>query len=267
MKSPQFLYEIQNGVVDPSRDILPGGCQEWFMVQNWAGVQQDGWAGAVVPLDAPLMTFGDVIRGEWPMEFGRRPGVIFSNAVSNYHQPRSIIDFKPEVKEDRLTFRYIVTSAEKLEPVKLSKLGWSEMTPLEWSLVQPQDKSWIRPQPLDGKTGAFINVPDDNLVLTALKQAEDGNGLILRFLDLGGAERNVTVSAPLLKIEKIFLADGVERDLRELPANANSFSFAIKPHEIITVRLLGKPTTRPRDPKDGLENPGGLASQFGGEQL
>ncbi|MDR2674483.1 MAG: glycosyl hydrolase-related protein [Opitutaceae bacterium] len=267
MKSPRFLYEIQNGVVDPARDILPGGCQEWFMVQNWAGVQQDGWAGAVVPVDAPLMTFGDVIRGAWPMEFGGRPGVIFSHVVNNYHQPRSIIDFKPEVKEDRLTFRYVVTSAEKLEPAKLSRLGWGEMTPLEWSHVQPQDKSWIRPQPLDGQKGAFINVPDDNLVLTALKQAEDGNGIIIRFLDLGGPERNVTVASPLVKIEKALLADGVERDIRELAADGNTFSFTIKPHKIVTVRLLAKPALRPRDPRDGIENPGGLAARFGGEQL
>ncbi|MDR1789409.1 MAG: glycosyl hydrolase-related protein [Opitutaceae bacterium] len=267
MKAPRFLYEIQNGVVDPAKDILPGGCQEWFMAQNWVGVEEDGLAGAVVPLDAPLMTFGDVIRGEWPMEFGKRPGVIFSHVVNNYHQPRSLIDFKAETKEDRLVFRYIVTSAPSLEPVKLSKLGWEAMTPLEWSLVQPQDKSWIRPQPLDGKRGSFIETEDDALVLLALKPAEDGRGTIARFQDLGGAARQVAVRTPVLKLEKATLTDGVERDLGTAleVRDGGLFSFAIKPHEIVTVRLEGRPPFRARQAADGFGgDAGGLTSPFGG---
>ena len=35
MQHPQFKYAIQNGYIDPAKDILPGGGREWFSVQQW----------------------------------------------------------------------------------------------------------------------------------------------------------------------------------------------------------------------------------------
>jgi hypothetical protein len=262
MKAPRFSYEIANGVVDPERDLLKGACKEWFLVQNWIAVKQDGWAGVVMPLDAPVATLGDVIRGEWPEEFGRRTGTIFSHVLNKYHQPRSITDFKAEVVEDKLRFRHVITSAADVDAVALSKMGWGEMTPLEWSSVQSQDKSWTRPQPLDGKRGSFVEVGDDSLVLLAVKPAEDGRGTIFRFQDLGGKERRVSVSVPVLKLEKALLTDGVERDLGNLGAvEGNRFSFSIKPRELVTVRVLGIPASRTRVPSDGFKDAGGLDFQ------
>ena len=68
----RFQYEVQNGVVDPARDMYPGAGHEWFTVQHWASVEQDGFSASVFPLDAPLITLGDINRGEWPEEFGAR---------------------------------------------------------------------------------------------------------------------------------------------------------------------------------------------------
>jgi len=72
MTHPQFQYEIQNGVVDPAKDMYPGAGHEWFSIQHWISVQQDGLSATVMPLDAPLATFGDINRGEWPTEFGQQ---------------------------------------------------------------------------------------------------------------------------------------------------------------------------------------------------
>src|ERR1022692_1694544 len=41
MDRPEFRYEIQNGVVNAPKDILPGGGMESFPVQHWASVEQD----------------------------------------------------------------------------------------------------------------------------------------------------------------------------------------------------------------------------------
>ena len=84
MDRPEFRYEIQNGVVDPAKDTYPGAGHEWFSVQHWVSVQQDGVSGTVMPLDAPLITLGDIYRGAWPSKFGERPGNIFSLAMNNY---------------------------------------------------------------------------------------------------------------------------------------------------------------------------------------
>jgi alpha-mannosidase len=84
MDHPKFQYEIQTGVVDPAGDMYPGAGHEWFSVQHWVSVQQDGISGTVMPLDASLVMLGDINRGEWPDTFGQRPGTVFSYIMNNY---------------------------------------------------------------------------------------------------------------------------------------------------------------------------------------
>ena len=71
--NPEFGYDTQNGWVNPAKDELPGGSHEWYAVQHWAAVHDAGFMAAVIPHDAPLVTFGDIVRGNWPTEF--RPSV------------------------------------------------------------------------------------------------------------------------------------------------------------------------------------------------
>ena len=84
MDQPQFRYEIQSGFVDPAKDLLPGAGREWFSVQNWVSASQGGVTATIVPVDAPLVTLGDIVRGNWPTEFGKRKGTIFSYVMDNY---------------------------------------------------------------------------------------------------------------------------------------------------------------------------------------
>ena len=239
MNQPQFQYEIQNGVVDPAKDMYPGAGYVWFSMQHWASVQQDGISGTVMPLDASLITLGDINRGAWPTQFGQRPGTIFSYVMNNYWDT----DFAAG-QGGHFRFRYVVTSAPSTDAAELSRMGWEEATPLEKDIVTTQDRALSQPSPLDGKQASFLNVQDANLLLEAWKPAEDGNGTILRFLDLGGATRTVTVRTPLLHLSEAWQTDAVERDEKQLLLlGKQGFQFAIHPHEIITVRIIGKDIT------------------------
>ena len=73
MAQPQFQYEIQTGVVDPSKDQYAGAGHEWFTVQHWVAAQQDGASAAILPLDAPLVTLGDINRGLGPLSSASAP--------------------------------------------------------------------------------------------------------------------------------------------------------------------------------------------------
>ena len=84
MDHPEFRYEIQNGFVNPARDIMKGGSLEWFSVHTGSPPIRTMSSVAVVPVDAHLVTLGDIVRGSWPREFGNRKGTIFSYLMSNY---------------------------------------------------------------------------------------------------------------------------------------------------------------------------------------
>jgi hypothetical protein len=241
MNHPQFQYEIQNGAVDPSKDMYPGAGHEWFSAQHWASVQLDGISGTVLPLDTPLITLGDINRGAWPTEFGQRTGTIFSYAMNNYWHT----NYRAAQGGD-FHFRYIVTSAASTNAAALSRMGWEEVTPLEMDEIRSQDKALDLPRPLDGKQGSFLSINDPNLLLDTWKPAEDGDGTILRLLDLGGMPRTVTITTPLLSIDKAIETDAVERNQRSLSIHgSNGFQVEIHPHEIITVRLVGSPILHP----------------------
>lgn len=81
---------------------------------------------------------------------------------------------------------------------------------------------------------------DPNILMSSWKVAEDGNGMIVRFLDLGGTARNIDVVSPLLDLSRVTLTDAVERDTSPIALKDNHrFSFPIGPHEIVTVRMIG----------------------------
>jgi alpha-mannosidase len=247
MTHPQFKYEIQNGVVDPAYDMYPGAGHDWFSIQHWAAVQQDGAAAAVLPIDAPLMTFGDITRVTFPKEFGTRQGWIFSYAMNNYWHTNY-----RAAQGGHFQFRYIVTSAPSIDAVALSRLGWEESTPLEVSEVTASDKAVEWKRPLNGKSGSFLELDDPAVVLEAWKPAEDGRGTILRIIDLGGADlggsaRTTRLRLPLVAIEHAWADNALERDQSELPlgADPHSVEFTVKPHAIITLRILPHPTAKP----------------------
>ncbi len=234
MEQPQFQYEIQTGVVDPAKDMYAGAGHEWFSVQHWISAQQNGMSATVMPLDAPLVTLGDINRGDWPAEFSKRSGTIFSYVMNNYW----FTNYRAG-QGGHFHFRYVVTSAPSTDATQLSRMGWEEMTPFETDEVTSQDKALDQPRPLDGKQGSFLDVQDPNVLLETWKTAEDGNGTILRFLDFGGTSRTVAVHTPLLQIDEVWQTDAVERNGKRLsPADSGGFQFTIHPHEIVTIRLV-----------------------------
>jgi hypothetical protein len=232
MEHPQYRYEIQNGFVDPSHDQLPGAGKEWFSVQHWVSAEDGGVTAALVPVDASLVTLGDIFRATWPTQFGQRSGTIFSYVMDNYWDT----NYAGGQGGD-FTFRYVLTSGDHLQPGDLSRLGWEEMTPDEADQITSQDKALDTPRPLAAAQGSFVQVDQPNVVLVTWKMAEDGDGTVLRFLEVGGQASTVEVQTPRLDVQSAWSSDALERKQAALETSAHGFRFSAKPFQIITVRL------------------------------
>ena len=234
MDRPQFRYEIQNGFVNPAHDQLPGAGKEWFSVQHWVAADQDGVTVAIIPVDAPLVTLGDIVRGTWPREFGQRQGTIFSQVMNNYY----FTNYAAGQGGD-FTFRYVLTSGSNLEPAHLSRLGREEMSPLEVDQITPQDKAINSARPLDSAQGSFLKVDQADVALVTWKAAEDGMGTILRFLEVAGKPAEVSAETPLLNVQAAWATDALERNQGQLVTSPHGFQFSVKPFQIFTVRVEG----------------------------
>ncbi|MGB7516353.1 MAG: polysaccharide lyase family protein [Candidatus Acidiferrum sp.] len=232
---PSFQYEIQNGWVDPSQNMLKGANLEWFTVGHWVKASSIDDDVAIVPLDAPLVTLGDINRGTWPEEFKPKSSTVFSYAMNNYWHTNY-----RAVQGGEITFRYVMTSGSSLSPAVLSRLGRAAMTPLEVDQVIDQDKVGNPDRPLEPAPLSFLQVDAPGVTVESWKAADDGNGAVLRLLEIAGAGTSATLHFPLLHLQKAFLCTAVEDNLNEIPVQAQSLEITLKPHEIATVRIVGE---------------------------
>jgi hypothetical protein len=234
--SPTFEYEGQAGTVQPARDELAGGNREWYTVGHWASVSSSGASAAVIPLDGPLMTFGDINRGLWPEKFEPRSSTLFGYALNNYWHTNF-----PKVQSGEFTFRYVVTSSAELNAAALSRLGRESLTPLEVGELTHNDKVDETRGSLPATASGFLDVAGNGFEIETLKAAEDGNGSVIRLLETAGRGGTARISSKLLQIEKAWLCNAAEDNQSEIALADNAIEVALKPYSIVTVRVVMRP--------------------------
>jgi hypothetical protein len=233
--APQFAYGSQTGWVNPEKDELAGGSREWYVPSTWAAVSDEQVAGAVVALDAPLMTFGDIVRGQWPAEFKPRSSTMFSWLMNNYWGTNFLA-----WQGGEYTFRYAVTSDGRLDPRTLNRFAWNALTPLEHDDVAASTESTRLP----ASQASLLTISDPQVSVLTWKIAEDGKGTILRLQEAAGKAEEVRVSSSFIKFDKAWLCNVLEENQRELPLSQGELSVSIKPFQVLTIRLA---TGGPRD--------------------
>jgi hypothetical protein len=231
-REPRFAYEVQNGVVNPARDMTPGAGLEWFSSQNWMSVSDSGMAAALVCKDSFLWTFGDVVRGTWPTEFKPQSATAFAYVMNNYWNTNYVA-----AQGGDFTFRFVLTSAPTLDTAALSRMGWEETTPLERTLWKAQDRAAPGGEQLPPAKMSFLQVDSPDVLLSTWKQAETGAGSVMRFIELAGKSARVNVSSPLFQGASAVTCNAMEECGTPLQGDPNGFSFETRPRQIITTRV------------------------------
>ena len=83
---------------------------------------------------------------------------------------------------------------------------------------------------------SFLQVPSENVIVSAIKKAEDGNALIVRLYEWAGKRGDVTVQLPP-GAESARDTDLMEKPVGSLPVNGGTVKLPIKPYEIKTVEV------------------------------
>jgi alpha-mannosidase len=84
---------------------------------------------------------------------------------------------------------------------------------------------------------SFLQVDGENVVVTAVKRAEDDRALIVRFYEWAGKESDVRLTFPL-GLESAAETDLMEKSIGDLALQAQAVVVHTRPYEIKTVRLL-----------------------------
>ena len=232
VSTPQFAYGSQSAWVNPAKDELPGGSREWYLPTTWASVYNPQVMAAVVPLDAPLINFGDIVRGNWPAEFTPKTSSVFSWLMNNYWGTNF-----PAWQGGDFTFRYAITSDAQFNPQSLTRFGLEALTPLEHDDVSGSQD----PSPLPVRAASLIEIANPGVTLLTWKLAEDGDGTILRLQEIAGQSSNIRIHSQFLAFDLAWQCSLLEENISELKAEAGDLNVPIKPFQVLTLRLRTMP--------------------------
>jgi alpha-mannosidase len=207
---------------------LPGANKQWFTATEWAAVHDSDFAAAVIPVDAPLVTFGDIVRGTWPTEFSSANGTIFSWVMNNYWGT----NFLPWQGGD-FQFRYVVTSSRTFDPETLTRFGRQELTPLEPSAVA----GVIFQEHAPPGTASFLSIDNPSLAAVTWKTAEDGDGTILRLQNISSKSGTATIHSDLFQFAAAWSCTLLEENQTSLAIGSRGIEISFEPYEIVTIRL------------------------------
>ncbi len=226
---PQLRYAVGAGSVRPNEDHLPGACRDWFSVQRWVTVNSDGLGVAWSPVDTPLISLCDMNAGKWLDTLDITNGTIFAYAMNNYW----FTNYKAG-QDRRHRFVYALTSGDRMDERKASLFGEEVCAPLRVITTHrttPAEPTWPPRQ-------SFIRVEPDNVMVSTLKPAEDGQGTILRLREFAGRRTDVRVELNLPHTPRsAYRCDLVERVQDELGIDGGKLSLKIPARSMATVRL------------------------------
>jgi alpha-mannosidase len=215
---------------------MKGASLEWFTIQNWMAVYDDTLAVGIVPVEAPLATFGEINRGNWPARFEPHSGTMFSYLMNNYWDT----NYRAGQSGD-FAFRYVLTSDSRISGAILTHLGTEERRPVELNHVTTQDKPSDPQRPLPAEGTQFLETHGDGISLVTWKKAEDGRGTILRLLETTSKPTDAVLRFPHAKVSSAELCSGVEDACRPLPAEKDAVRISLKGFEVKTVRIIFSP--------------------------
>jgi hypothetical protein len=237
LSAGKFRYDIPNGFVDPEKDLLLGGCNDWFSIQHSVNVESAAGAVNLAAVDAPLVCLGDICRGKWLPQFTNTSPTVFSYALNNYWSPKWA-----GKKNAELQYRYVITSGPRFDPAGTARAGREARFPLEAAMIKSSDKLPGWRGSLPPGDASFVRLLPANLMLCALKPAEDGKGIVARVLETAGQGTEGTLDLPFLRIEAAREANAVEVAGKPLVCDRSGVHFRMEPNQVATIRLAtGQP--------------------------
>lgn len=85
--------------------------------------------------------------------------------------------------------------------------------------------------------GSLISVSDPLVSVSTLKKADDGNGYILRIVEMEGKDKEVTLTLPF-KASSIVKTNLIEEDGKPMEGSGNTLTFKIGHHAVEAYRIL-----------------------------
>lgn len=244
MTEPKFRFEGSNSVVTPFRDQFPGSNTNYYAVQHWANVSDETFGITLSPVESHLLEFG----GLWPNYCSQAhhgidpPGYgaafVTPEQVTRGHMYAFVMssnfrtNFQP-VQQSEIVFHYSLTTHDgDRRDGGRARFGWGVANPFIVDSVRgKKDGSLAR------DTMSFCSIDKPNVLLTTLKQAEDGDGIVIRLIETDGKETTASITLPHVTVAEAMTTDLVEQGEGRASHTEHEIPVRLGAFGITTVRI------------------------------
>jgi len=240
---PRFRYEASGTVIEPLRDQMPGTATDYYAVQHWVEVQNSDLGVVWGAVDAPMVEFGGLWpgyvsgahHGVTPPGYGHpflRPGELKKGHIYSLLAYNNFRTNFINVHAGEALFRYAFSTRNDQQPT-----AWARE--FGWNAANPPITVWMKgPKPgALAPSASFCQIDAPGVMLLTLKQAEDGDGFVLRLVETDGNGAEVTVTLPILRILRAYQANLVEENASPLAHTLHTVRVGMKPFSTMTIRL------------------------------
>lgn len=241
VEDAEIRLAVPGTSVMPERDQLPGSCRDWYSVQDWVDISGPRWGVTLLPRDAPLIQVGGITTNRVAdVLIPDRAGTVVSWALHN-HWPTNF----RAAQGGRVVLRYrIIPHLDPFDPVFCHEMAMrARRAPVvvrQTAYAEP-----LRQDDRDGSNGALVVEGSllqlDSLTarVAAIKPAEDGQGLILRILELAGRETAFVLRTTEMTLREAWICSHLEENSqRQVVEDERCVRGCLGPHELRTLRLL-----------------------------
>lgn len=105
--------------------------------------------------------------------------------------------------------------------------------------AEPPSQALVKEHSTRPEEDSFISVKQSNIILSGIKQSEEGNELVVRLVEIEGKATTVNLSLPII-IESARRLNLIELPLNNAAQpqiNAKTLKVSVKPHEIVTLGI------------------------------
>jgi alpha-mannosidase len=220
----QVRLNVPLAVMRPEADQLPGACKNWLPVGRWADVSNPREGVTLATLDAPLVELGrlsTLLGSQSNPDVWRKhiePTQMIYSWVMNNHWGTNYRAYQEGV----VTFRYALRPHAAYDPADAARFATALGQPLIVRAAGGPDPGGV----------PRLRVEPDDVLVTALKPADDGNGFIVRLFGASGHDRKVT-----LRWSKPGPSEEWLSDLSERPLSLVSGPIDVPGWELVTLRV------------------------------
>lgn len=202
MNKPEFHIDLPDGVVNPAKDMLPGGCMAWYCAQDYTAVKDDGAAVIWSAVDSPLITLCDINRDAFVSPLPITNGHLYAYAYNNYW----FTNYKAS-QGGHLDYRFSITSAKSFDPAAATRFGQAVRNPM---LAVACGSAQSNNKTLSPEQSSFISVKPESVVIQTIKKAETGEGYIIRLRETAGKNAQAVITLPAKRFSSAWMCNLVE---------------------------------------------------------